>query len=320
VISSCHKYHSRAHDKTQAPHARRSRAFTAPKSTRRDSCRPYPGGSGHVGWRACPSASACRLLSGSGSRPACAGGGVLSPRSPRARVGDNTEAPVPSALASGSQVSRTKMPPKPLLEPRPDAAPIGYPKKPIDGSPLGGYAKRPPPIPSLNLNSAIVRTTIRGSAVRRATYADPRRRPRSRDCREVPRSRRKSINLFKDLKGKQMSDNTRLSGIAATQPQARGSTTATGKSTCQLTLTSVRGSMPRVMSNGDLIERTAPEPIKRYPQLGCRPACGLEAGGSRRGNDAAGDRGRFDEIRRRDHRRHALALGRRPTDRGCSTC
>jgi hypothetical protein len=217
VISSCHKYHSRAHDKTQAPHARRSRAFTAPKSTRRDSCRPYPGGSGHVGWRACPSASACRLLSGSGSRPACAGGGVLSPRSPRARVGDNTLTPVLSALASGSQVSRTKMPPKPLLEPRPDAAPIGYPKKPIDGSPLGGYAKRPPLIPSLNLNSAIVRTTIRSSAARRATYADPRRRPRSRDCRGVPRGRRKSINFSRALRERRMSDNTRLSGTAIWQ-------------------------------------------------------------------------------------------------------
>jgi hypothetical protein len=39
----------------------------------------------------------------------------------------------------------------------------GCSEEPIHGSPLGGYAVRPPLTPSLNLNAAIVRTTIRGS-------------------------------------------------------------------------------------------------------------------------------------------------------------
>src|SRR3954447_10322091 len=45
------------------------------------------------------------------------------------------------------------------------------------------------------------------------------------------------------------------------------------------------------MDNRDIIERTALEPIKLHPQLGCWPTCRLRVGGSRRDNDAAGDNG-----------------------------
>jgi DDE domain len=45
------------------------------------------------------------------------------------------------------------------------------------------------------------------------------------------------------------------------------------------------------MDNRDIIERTALELIKLYPQLGCWPACGLGVRGSRRGDAAAGDKG-----------------------------
>src|SRR3954453_12643677 len=36
--------------------------------------------------------------------------GILSPKFPRARVGDKTQAPVPPAIASGGRVLRTEMP------------------------------------------------------------------------------------------------------------------------------------------------------------------------------------------------------------------
>src|SRR4051794_29463910 len=67
----------------------------------------------------------------------------------------------------------------------------------LRGSPLGRYAVRPPLTPSLNLNSAIVRTTTWGSGC--APLYEYGRRPRSPDRRWVLGGRRESISIPRSL-------------------------------------------------------------------------------------------------------------------------
>ena len=92
---------------------------------------------------------------------------VLSPRSPRAQGGDKTQGPVPPHhLGIVGVADRNAVPRRcGSLDPMPRQR--GCPKEPIHGSPLGRYAVQPPFTPVLNLNAAIVRTTIQGLAVRR---------------------------------------------------------------------------------------------------------------------------------------------------------
>jgi hypothetical protein len=86
----------------------------------------------------------------------------LSPRSPRARVDDKTQVPVPPAITSGSWVSRTEMPSSGIAgASTPCLANEAARRSPPMPRRLAGTLCDLPSTPSLNLNAAIVRTTIR---------------------------------------------------------------------------------------------------------------------------------------------------------------
>jgi hypothetical protein len=85
-----------------------------------------------------------------------------------------------------------------------------------------------------------------------------------------------------------MSDNTHLSGTAA--KQLADARQCNGRKGIDLLFNrnfSARAICDAVMDHSNVIERTAPELIKLYRQLGCWPAHGLGVGGSRRDDDTS---------------------------------
>jgi hypothetical protein len=126
---------------------------------------PSPGRPGHILRPACVGASTRRLAPGLGDQTGLWSIGEYCHRNPLARESVTIKA----ALVAGPHPGMADVADRNAdhrhcwsLDPMPRQ--WGCPKEPTLGSPLGGYAVRPPLTPSLNLNSAIVRTTtFRGS-------------------------------------------------------------------------------------------------------------------------------------------------------------